>query len=250
MADRPLRPATRRCLGEPLPHQLADRPRDPPEAPEHFLTRPCDPVGASGISPSFLGLFQSSGQVSHVLLTRSPLTHVTRRSSAFDLHVLGPPPAFVLSQDQTLRQNLQPAPPKRCRPSNQWCDTTRRRCRREFEVDRDTNPGRPGTGNGGRPKPATVVRSVLLKLFRVCPATTRDRQVDSPHWLFRPLSRFQGAPGDQRPPGTRQRARDESRQRRWCPQPVAAIRSDWTCRWAGAHATATISPGQGRLRHP
>ena len=146
MADHPLRPATRRCLGEPLPHQLADRPRDPPEAPEHFLTRPCDPVGISGISPSFLGLFQSSGQVSHVILTRSPLTHVTRRSSAFDLHVLGPPPAFVLSQDQTLRQNLQPAPPKRCRPSNQWCDTTRRCCRREFEVDRDTNPGQPGTG--------------------------------------------------------------------------------------------------------
>ena len=81
-----------------------------------------------------------------MILTRSPLTHVTRRSSAFDLHVLGPPPAFVLSQDQTLRQNLQPAPPKRCRPSNQWCDTTRRCCRREFEVDRDTNPGRPGTG--------------------------------------------------------------------------------------------------------
>ena len=24
MADHPLRPATRRCLGEPLPHQLAD----------------------------------------------------------------------------------------------------------------------------------------------------------------------------------------------------------------------------------
>ena len=34
MADHPLRPATRRCLGEPLPHQQADRPRDPPEAPE------------------------------------------------------------------------------------------------------------------------------------------------------------------------------------------------------------------------
>ena len=64
-------------------------------------------MGASGISPSFPGLFQSSGQVPHVLLTRSPLTHVTRRSSAFDLHVLGPPPAFVLSQDQTLRQNLR-----------------------------------------------------------------------------------------------------------------------------------------------
>jgi hypothetical protein len=50
---------------------------------------------------------------------------------------------------------------------------------------------------------------VLLKLFRVCPATTRDRLVDSPHWLFRPLSRFQGAPGDQWPPGTRRTRRTE-----------------------------------------
>ena len=40
-----------------------------------------------------------------MLLTRSPLPHVTRRSRAFDLHVLSVPPAFVLSQDQTLRQN-------------------------------------------------------------------------------------------------------------------------------------------------
>ena len=39
-----------------------------------------------------------------MLLTRAPLT-LTRTSSrrgSFDLHVLGTPPAFVLSQDQTL----------------------------------------------------------------------------------------------------------------------------------------------------
>jgi hypothetical protein len=36
---------------------------------------------------------------SHALLTRLPL----RIATAFDLHVLGLPPAFVLSQDQTLR---------------------------------------------------------------------------------------------------------------------------------------------------
>ena len=36
---------------------------------------------------------------SHVLLTRPPLTP----KSSFDLHVLGLPPAFALSQDQTLR---------------------------------------------------------------------------------------------------------------------------------------------------
>ena len=36
---------------------------------------------------------------SHVLLTRPPLTP----KGPFDLHVLGLPPAFALSQDQTLR---------------------------------------------------------------------------------------------------------------------------------------------------
>ena len=106
VADRPLRPATRRCLGEPLPHQLADRPRGPPEAPEHFLCRSCDQRRASGISHSFPWLSQSSGQVPHVLRTRSPLGHCPKATS-FDLHVLGTPPAFVLSQDQTLRQHLQ-----------------------------------------------------------------------------------------------------------------------------------------------
>ncbi|UCH58299.1 MAG: hypothetical protein JSV61_08735, partial [Anaerolineales bacterium] len=28
------------------------------------------------------------------------------KSSSFDLHVLGTPPAFILSQDQTLRKNF------------------------------------------------------------------------------------------------------------------------------------------------
>src|SRR5690606_34757042 len=32
VAGHPLRPATRHCLGAPLPHQLADRPRAPPPA--------------------------------------------------------------------------------------------------------------------------------------------------------------------------------------------------------------------------
>jgi hypothetical protein len=42
-----------------------------------------------------------------VLLTRSPLySRPFRRTAsfAFDLHVLGTPPAFILSQDQTLRR--------------------------------------------------------------------------------------------------------------------------------------------------
>src|SRR5437660_11213158 len=60
----------------------------------------------SGISPSFLGLSRSSGQVTHVLLTRSRLCPRPKPGSSLHLHVLGTPPAFVLSQDQTLREEL------------------------------------------------------------------------------------------------------------------------------------------------
>src|SRR3954468_16043634 len=60
----------------------------------------------SGISPSFLGLSRSSGQVTHVLLTRSRLCPRPKPGSSLHLHVLSMPPAFVLSQDQTLRKRL------------------------------------------------------------------------------------------------------------------------------------------------
>jgi hypothetical protein len=39
-----------------------------------------------------------------VLLTRSPLSPVPKDRFSLDLHVLSAPPAFVLSQDQTLRE--------------------------------------------------------------------------------------------------------------------------------------------------
>ena len=62
------------------------------------LTRP------SGISPAFAGLSPSFGKVSYVLLTRLPLNYKTLAGSVapFNLHVLSTPPAFTLSQDQTL----------------------------------------------------------------------------------------------------------------------------------------------------
>ena len=59
----------------------------------------------SGISSRFQLLFQSPGQVSHVLRTRSPLGRPEQAPwTSFDLHVLSTPPAFILSQDQTLQQ--------------------------------------------------------------------------------------------------------------------------------------------------
>jgi hypothetical protein len=60
------------------------------------------PVVSSGISIPFGRLFRASGQITHVLRTRAPL-YSPLRAFPLDLHVLGTPPAFVLSQDQTLQ---------------------------------------------------------------------------------------------------------------------------------------------------
>ena len=46
-----------------------------------------------------------------MLLTRSPLSTRPKPGFSLDLHVLSAPPAFVLSQDQTLRE--VGLPPKR-----------------------------------------------------------------------------------------------------------------------------------------
>ena len=99
MAGHPLRSATHRRLGRPLPHQLANASRAHPQWPKPFTFSFMRRKRLSGISSGFPKLSQSWGQVAHVLLTRSPLCY---RRAPLDLHVLGTPPAFVLSQDQTL----------------------------------------------------------------------------------------------------------------------------------------------------
>ena len=60
-----------------------------------------------GISTPFGVLFPCLGKVAHALLTRPPLKQsaASYQLSPLDLHVLGTPPAFVLSQDQTLSFN-------------------------------------------------------------------------------------------------------------------------------------------------
>ena len=109
MTVHPLRPATRHRLGRPSPHQQADRPRahPPPKTPKgaSFPDPSCDRPRISRISHTFMRLSRRRGQVTHVLLTRSPLIHTHQKESAspFDLHVLSTPPTFVLSQDQTLQ---------------------------------------------------------------------------------------------------------------------------------------------------
>ena len=59
-----------------------------------------------GISSSFPEVFPTSGQVTHVLLTRPPLDWKELPPSAsLDLHVLITPPEFIMSHDQTLHLN-------------------------------------------------------------------------------------------------------------------------------------------------
>ena len=108
VGGHPLRPPTRRRLGRPLPYQLADGTQAPPKADYSFRHRILKPMTTSGISSPFELLSRSSGQVTNALLTRSPLGILSYcyKSSSFDLHVLGTPPAFILSQDQTLRKNF------------------------------------------------------------------------------------------------------------------------------------------------
>lgn len=102
MTGRPLRPVTDHRLGEPLPHQLANRTQAPPLASPlraTFLFRVHAVLAKVSLGyPTLKGRFlrvphPSAARRQQVLLLVSlPL----------DLHVLGVPPAFNLSQDQTL----------------------------------------------------------------------------------------------------------------------------------------------------
>jgi hypothetical protein len=77
-------------------------------------TTPCEAVVSSGITQPFGWLSRSPGHVSDSLLSRSPLGVAT----PCDLHVLATPPAFRLSQDQTLQLNFlaRDVPDARCDP--------------------------------------------------------------------------------------------------------------------------------------
>ena len=101
MADHPLKPARDRRLGEPLPHQLANPTWANLKA---RAEAPFGPKTLCGISHRFQWLSPTSR---HIPKHYSPV----RRSSSssklemlpLDLHVLGLPPAFNLSHDQTLQ---------------------------------------------------------------------------------------------------------------------------------------------------
>ena len=62
----------------------------------------CNQYTLCGISDRFQSLSRFERQVARALLTRPPLIRGPKPSSPFDLNVLCTPPAFILSQDQTL----------------------------------------------------------------------------------------------------------------------------------------------------
>ena len=98
VADHPLRPATDRRLGGPLPRQLANPISATPIvrglATPAFLRRAYAVLAR--VSPGCPPLQGRFLRVTHPSATDS-------RSCPCDLHVLSMPPAFALSQDQTLR---------------------------------------------------------------------------------------------------------------------------------------------------
>ena len=102
MTDHPLRPVRHRRHGRPLPHHQANV----TQADLIAIAEATFPITClCGISTGFPVLSPTTRHVTYALLTRAPL-YLLRRAFSFDLHVLGMPPAFVLSQDQTLQVNI------------------------------------------------------------------------------------------------------------------------------------------------
>ena len=111
MAVQPLSPATDRRLGGPLPHQLANQTRGHLSAINlwHFdhaiKMRHAVLAVVSNCCPPLKGRFLTR----YSPVRHCPLLHLDEssiRRFSFDLHVLSTPPAFVLSQDQTLHDRL------------------------------------------------------------------------------------------------------------------------------------------------
>ena len=77
MAGRPLRPATDRRLGGPLPRQQANQTRIHLTPMKSLTSYSCELLVLCGISSRFQLLSPCVRQVIHALLTRPPLSHRT-----------------------------------------------------------------------------------------------------------------------------------------------------------------------------
>src|SRR5262249_716293 len=165
------------------------------------LFRPArEPEGPSGINPGFPGLSRCRGQVIHVLLTRSPLSPGPKPWFSLDLHVLGAPPAFVLSQDQTLREETDC--PAAC-AAGRTRVFLRARTRRSANAERLAQRRQFSSHREGR-----TIHDGIDDVVRRCPAD-RTQSDDDASRRTRTLLSFQGpVPGEERatkrPPLTRE----------------------------------------------
>ena len=115
MAVHPLRSATDRRLGRPLPHQLTNQTQAHPLpinlCPLYHAIKRIYVV----LIPVSRGYPSARGRLPtrYSPVRRFPLltsTEASVKSFSLDLHVLGTPPAFILSQDQTLFEWYQSFP--------------------------------------------------------------------------------------------------------------------------------------------
>ena len=102
VGGHPLRSPTRHRLGRPLPYQLADGTQAPPEANCSFSHQASNPNDLMRYYQSFRTAIPHFG-AGHQRVTHPFAAKRVLLLSPLDLHVLGTPPAFILSQDQTLR---------------------------------------------------------------------------------------------------------------------------------------------------
>ena len=103
VGDRPLRSPSHRSLGGPSPRQPANGTHARPRPRLRFRQKGMPPLGRMAYHPAFPPAVRPSGvgciRVTHPSATLAP----PKGRLPFDLHVLGLPLAFILSQDQTLR---------------------------------------------------------------------------------------------------------------------------------------------------
>ena len=112
MAVHPLRSATDRRFGRPLPCQLANQTRVHPVPPEllplHHAVLWSYAVLAviSDCYPPVQGRLPTRYSPVRHSVTKVFVPKKSVLSASFDLHVLSTPPAFILSQDQTLVKSV------------------------------------------------------------------------------------------------------------------------------------------------
>ena len=106
VGDRPLRSPSHRSLGGPSPRLLANGTHARPPPRLRFDQGEMPHLGRMAHYPAFPPAVRLQGagciRVTHPSATLMP----PKGHLPFDLHVLGLPLAFILSQDQTLRCNI------------------------------------------------------------------------------------------------------------------------------------------------